>query len=140
MSKKDQGDEFISVCDIMKNNTSKIIKKLEMQIPTSVQMYSNFYRSYLHSLDDIFGTCYIAEKEVFDKMGFDQNILKNFQKISDEITGVVETQIEIMNKMQSSQLEIRDQLMKAYDTYVHFIMDSYSKYLSMLNVNLKKIG
>ena len=138
MSKKDQNrEEIISICDVMKSNTSKIIKKLEMQIPPSVQMYSDFYTSYLHSLDDMFGTCYIAEKEIFDKAGFDQNALKTFQKISDYITGVVETQIEIMNNMQKSQLETRDNLLKAYEHYVHFLMDTYSKYLSMINANLK---
>jgi len=62
----------ISVCDVMKNNTSKSIKKLESQIPTLVQQYSDLYSAYLHSFDDIFGTCYIAEKEFFNKLGIDK--------------------------------------------------------------------
>jgi hypothetical protein len=138
MSKKSNDEPMISVCDILKNNTSRIIKKMEMQIPISFEAYSDFYKSYLHSLDDIFGTCYIAEKELFDKMNIDQNILKNFQKMSDDITKIVESQIEIMNSMQKSQLEVRTQLIKAYENYVHFLMESYAKYLSFLSANLKK--
>lgn len=139
MSKKAQTQETetISFCDVMKENTSKIIKKLEMQVPISIQAYSDFYRSYLHSLDDIFGTCYIAEKQLVDKMGFDQNLLRSFQKMSDDITSMIETQIDVMNNMQKAQLEIRSQLMKASEHYVHFMMDSYSKYLSFLNIGFK---
>jgi hypothetical protein len=132
-----QETEMISFCDVMKENTSKIIKKLEMQVPISIQAYSDFYKSYLHSLDDIFGTCYIAEKQLVDRMGFDQNFLKNFQKMSDDITSMIETQIDMMNNMQKAQLEIRSQLMKASEHYVHFMMDSYAKYLSFLNTGFK---
>ena len=71
-----EGD--VSVCDIMKGNTSEIIKKMEAQIPTYFQMHSDVYREFLHSMDDIFGTCFIAEKEFFDKLNFDQYTLKLF--------------------------------------------------------------
>lgn len=140
VSKKAQNtdsDETISVCDIMKTNTSRIIKKLEMQIPFSIQMYSDHYKTYLHSLDDVFGTCLIAEKQLLDKMGIDPKVLKNFQKMSDDMTTIMETQIEVLNNMQKSQLQVRAQMMKAYEYYVHYMMDSYAKYLSTLNSNLK---
>ena len=130
--------EPTSVCDVMKSNTSRIIKKLEMQTPTLVQTYSNYYKSYLHYLDDIFGMGYIAEKEIFDKMGLDQNTIKNFQRVSDDYTNVIESQIEIMNNMQKSQLEIQFKIIKAFDYYAHFMMDSYSKYLSSVNNNFGK--
>lgn len=69
-------DNTISICNIMKSNTSEVIKKVEAQIPSYFQLYSDFYKEYLHTLDDLFGTCYISEKEFFDKLGFDQNTLK----------------------------------------------------------------
>ena len=68
----------VSVCDIMKGNTSEIIKKMESQIPTYFQMHSDVYTEFLHTMDDLFGTCFIAEKEFFDKLNFDQYTLKFF--------------------------------------------------------------
>ena len=61
----------ISVCDIMKTNTSKIIQKLESQIPSQFQQYSDLYSSYLHTMDDVYGTCYMSEKKFFDNLNID---------------------------------------------------------------------
>ena len=69
-------EKNLSVCDIMKNDTSEVIKKLESIMPMMFQSYSDFYTHYLHILDDMYGTCYIAEKEFFDKLNLDQNILQ----------------------------------------------------------------
>lgn len=52
-----------SICDIMKSGTSEIIKKLEIQIPTYAQIYSDIYKEYLHTLDELYGVCYISEKD-----------------------------------------------------------------------------
>lgn len=65
-------EKKLSICDIMKEDTSDILKKLESQIPPLFQGYSDLYTAYLHMYDDIFGTCYIAEKNflsnAFNKM------------------------------------------------------------------------
>jgi len=50
----------ISVCDIMKKNTSDIVKKFESQTPLLIQKYSDLYFAFLHTIDDMFGTCYIS--------------------------------------------------------------------------------
>jgi hypothetical protein len=55
------------LCDIFKNSTSKVIKKLEMEIPSHFQIYSDMYKEYLHEIDDIFGTCILSEKEFLIK-------------------------------------------------------------------------
>lgn len=136
-TRKKESEATISVCDIMKNNTSRIIKKLEMQVPITIQMYSDYYRSYLHSMDDVFGTCLIAEKHLLDKMGVDQRVLKNFQKYANDITSIIETQIEVLNNMQKAQLTMRSQMVKAYEYYIHYLMECYEEYLTTLNTNLK---
>lgn len=71
-----QPEENLSVCDIMKDDTSEVIKKVDSTMPTIFQNYSNLYTGYLHMLDDVFGTCYITEKEFFDKLNIDQGILR----------------------------------------------------------------
>lgn len=69
-------EEKLSICDVMKKDTLEIIKKMESQMPSMFQNYSDLYGAYLHSLDDIFGTCHIAEKEFFDKLNIDQGTLR----------------------------------------------------------------
>jgi len=55
-----------SICDIMKKDTSEIIKNMESKIPSLFQNYSDLYMAYLHMFDDLFGACYIAEKEYLE--------------------------------------------------------------------------
>ena len=123
----------ISVCDIMKNNTSKVIKKLEAQIPSSVQQYSDLYTTYLHTVDDIFGTCYIAEKELFDNLNFDQGVLREFQGFSNVLTKTYLDQIEMSAKYVETYVQIRKSSLKTYDNFMHIMMDSYAKTLSQFN-------
>jgi len=92
---RSNNQDKISACDIMKDNTSKIIKKMESQIPSYVQEYSDLYTEYLHMYDDLFGTCYISEKEFFDKLGFDQETLKTFDNYSKTLTNFYSSQIEM---------------------------------------------
>ena len=123
----------ISVCDIMKNNTSKVIKKLEAQIPSSVQQYSDLYTTYLHTVDDIFGTCYIAEKELYDKLNLDQEVLREFQEFSNVLTKTYLDQIEMSAKYVDAYVQTRKSSLKVYDNFMHIMMDSYAKTLSQFN-------
>lgn len=128
----------ISVCDVMKNNTSKIIKKVESQIPTTVQMYSDLYSEYLHTYDDLFGTCYIAEKNFFDKLGIDQKTLTSFDEYSNVMTNFYSSQIEKTTNFLATYVKMRISAIKSFDRYMHVIMDSYAKTLSDYNLAVEK--
>ena len=88
-SKHDQQEEKLSICDIMKEDTSDVIKKMESKMPSMFQSYSDMYTKYLHTLDDVFGTCHIAEKEFFDKLNIDQGILRQIKRNSESAEYVV---------------------------------------------------
>lgn len=128
----------ISVCDIMKNNTSTIINKIESQIPTLFQMQSDVYREYLHSIDDLFGTCFISEKEFFEKLNFDQNTLKFFNNYWKNVTKVYLTQIDISTNFLRTYSQMRISTIKSFDSYMHMIMEYYAKMLSQFNSSLEK--
>ena len=128
-----KADIPISVCDVMKDNTSKIIKKLESQIPFSTQHYFDLYAAFLHSVDDVFGTCFIAEKQFFDKLGFDQNMLKSFKYASDQFTNSILTNIEMTNNLQKSNLQTQKNFLDVYEQYTHSFVDSYWKSLTEFN-------
>lgn len=136
MSKIDSVSEIdhkVSVCDIMKNNTSEIIKKIESQAPSLMQKYSDLYMTYLHTMDDISGTCYISEKEFFDKLNIDQGILKETEKFSSALTTMYLNQIEISSKYLEANVQMRVSALKTYNNFMHVMMDSYAKTLSQFN-------
>ncbi len=125
--------EKISVCDIMKTNTSKIIQKLESQIPPVFQQYSDLYTAYLHTIDDVYGTCYISEKEFFDKLNIDQGVLKEIQEYSKTFTETYLEQIDQYAKYRQELIQMQTSSLKVYDNFIHAMMDSYAKTLSQFN-------
>jgi len=135
---RSNNQDKISTCDIMKDNTSKVIKKMESQIPSYVQEYSNLYTEYLHMYDDLFGTCYISEKEFFDKLGFDQETLKTFDNYSKTLTNFYSSQIEMSTNFLREYVKMRISAIKSSDKYLHLMMDSYAKMLSQFNSKPEK--
>lgn len=126
----------VSVCDIMKGNTSEIIKKMESQIPTYFQMHSDVYTEFLHTMDDLFGTCFIAEKEFFDKLNFDQYTLKFFDSYWKNITKMYLSQIDMSTNFLRAYSQMRISGIKLFDNYMHVMMESYTKMLSQYNSSL----
>ena len=136
--KKPNNQDKISACDVMKDNTSKVIKKMESQIPSYVQEYSDLYAEYLHTLDDLYGTCYISEKQFFDNLGFDQETLKTFDNYSKTLANFYSSQIDMSSNFLKTYVKMRISAIKSYDRYLHVMMDSYAKSLSQFNSVSKK--
>jgi hypothetical protein len=132
-SKTIKDENRISICELMKEDTSEIIKKLESKIPSHVQNYSNLYTEYLHGLDDLFGTCYMAEKEFFDKLNIDQGILKQVREHSRIAKENYLDGIEAGTKIWDDYIKMRISAIKTFDNYFHIMMDSYTKILSQFN-------
>ena len=134
MSKESkQKDEKISICDLMKDNTSKIIQKLESQTPSYFQQSTDLYSAYLHTLDDVYGTCYISEKEFFDKLNIDQGILAAYRNYSNSVTDAILQQIEIFSKIREQNIQMQISAIQTYDNFMHSMMESYAKYLGQFN-------
>jgi len=123
----------ISVCDVMKSKTSSVIRKMESQIPSYVQEYTDLYAEYLHTIDDLFGTCYISEKEFFDKLNIDQKTLKAFDSFWSFWEKTITSQIETSTNFMRTNIQMRVSAIKSYNKYAHIIMDFYSKMLSQYN-------
>jgi hypothetical protein len=123
----------ISVCDIMKTNTSKIIQKFESQIPSRFQQYSDLYAAYLHTIDDVYGTCFISEKEFFDKLNIDQGVLHSIQEYTKNLTDTYLAQIDLYAKSREEFVQTHISSLKVYDNFLHSMMNSYAKTLSQLN-------
>lgn len=136
--KENSSETDVSVCDVMKVNTSTIIKKMESQIPTYFQMNSDVYTEYLHTLDDLFGTCFISEKEFFDKLNLDQNTLKLFDNYWKNITKMYSSQIDMSTNFLRTYSQMRISAIKSFDNYMHVMMESYAKMFSVFNSSFGK--
>ena len=120
----------ISICDILKNNTTKVIRKLESQVPANVQAYSDLYANYLHMLDGYFGTCYLWQKQYFDTLGFDSQTLNAINDYFGAMTDLYCNQIEIFASAQKFSIDARDNMMKMCDQQIHQMLDYYGKVFS----------
>jgi hypothetical protein len=130
LAKKSTEKYEISVCDILKNNTTKVIRKIESQIPPNVQAYSDLYTNYLHLLDDYFGTCYLWQKEYFDKFGLDSQALSALDDYWNIVTDLYCTQIDMISSAQKSNIDTRENMIKMCDQYIHQALDYYGKVFS----------
>jgi len=130
-------EEKISICDIMKSGTSQVIQKLESQIPLKLQQYSDLYTAYLHTIDDLYGTCYLSEKEFFDRLNIDQGILKSIQELNKTVIQTVLHQIDLSSKYREEITQMQISSLKIYDDFFHILLDSYAKSLSIFNQSTK---
>ncbi len=133
LSKNTSSESEISICDIMKNRTSEIVKKIECHLPSNVQQYSDLYTAYLHSIDDMFGTCYISQKEFFDKLGISQEALRNFDKYLESISKSYQDWIDLSSKYGQDYVQTRLSMIKSSDQFIHMTMDLYAKMLAKFN-------
>jgi len=129
--------DTISICDVMKNNTSEVIQKLESHMPVVFQNYSELYTAYLHMYDDLFGTCYIAEKEFFDKLNIDQTVLKQIKEMSESMKSYHLNNVEMATKFFDEYIKMRISAIKSFDNNAHAMMDSYAKVLSQFNKSMR---
>ena len=142
MSKNDtpvqnESENHVSLCDLVKNDTSEVMRKLESQIPSFAQNYSDLYAAYLHMFDNLFGTCYISEKEFFDKLNIDQKILLKIKKNSDFIKKNYFEGIDSSTKFFDFFIKTRISGIRSVDNYIHEMMELYAQSLSQFNKYVK---
>jgi len=123
----------ISICDLMKSNTSEILQKMEYQSPSYLQNFSDLFTKYLHSLNTLFGTCYISEKQFFDKLGFDHKVLQPIDEYWKFIKNLVLIQIETSSKFVDDYVQFRLATIESFDKSMASALDYYSKALSEVN-------
>ena len=84
-------------------------------------------------LDDIFGTCYIAEKEFFDKLNIDQGTLKQIKSNSELMKKRTIENIDMATKSFNDYVKMNIAAIKSFDDYAHVMRESYAKALAYFN-------
>lgn len=134
MSKSTKPNESsISICDILKDRTSEIVKKMEYQLPLAMQQYSDLYTAYLHSFDNMFGTCYISQKEFFDKLNISQETLREFDNYLESLSKFYQNWIDLGSKYGQSYVEAKLSMLKSYDQFSHIAMNSFAQTWAKFN-------
>ena len=123
----------ISICDLMKNNTSEILQKMEYQVPTYLQGYTDLFTKYLHSLNTLYGTCYISEKQFFDKLGIDHKVLEPIDEYWKFIKNLTLVQIETSSKFIEDYIQFRIAAIESFDKFTVSALDYYAKALAEFN-------
>ncbi len=113
----------------MRDNTNEVIMKIEGLLPSYIESVTDLQSEGLRITRDFFGTCYIAEKELLDKMGVDQKTIESFDKFLKIITKTTVSEIDMINNFQRTWTENIMSSMKSYDDYVKVMLSSYAKML-----------
>ena len=120
----------LSVCDIIHDGAAEIIAKMQSLLPINMELYSDLYMECLNSFQDLFGTCYIAEKEIEDTVGIDQDLLEHFDTIAKTYSKMTIAQIDMANNIQRAYLQSNISAVKTSDEYIRLMLDSYSRMVS----------
>ena len=128
----------LSVCDVMRDNTNEVIMKIEGLLPSYIESFADMQAEGLRITRDFFGTCYIAEKELLEKMGVDQKAIESFDKYSKVITKTTVSEIDMMSNFQRTWVENIMSSMKSYDDYVKVMISSYAKMLEYTSALIPK--
>jgi hypothetical protein len=123
----------ISICDLTKNNTSEILQKMEYQIPVYLQGYTDLFTKYLHSFNTAFGTCRISEKQFFDKLGINHQVMEEMVEYWNFAKNLTIIQIETYSKFVQDYIDFRISTIDSLDKSMTSAFEYYSKALSEFN-------
>ncbi len=136
--KTSENKPSLSVCDVMRDNANEVIMKVESLLPTFIESFTDLQTEYLRIARDFFGTCYIVENELLDKMGVDQKAIEGFDKYLRVFTRASISEIEMASNLQKMFVDNTMSAMKCYDDYVKLMLSSYAKMLEYTSALIPK--
>jgi len=126
-NKKIVEPELNSISQILKNNTHEFTKKLESQLPLKVQQFSELYTAYLHSINNTFDSCTTCEKELFEKLGVDKELIKVFGEYTKAYADSMLQQMDYYAQFRKYSTDTQLSAVKSWDNFM----------TSMMGYNLK---
>lgn len=130
MSENGEKDEYLSICDVWKDSVHKIITKMEYQTPIYLQAYTQVHTEMLHCIDNLFGTCYLWQKQYFDKLGITKEAVDRYGKMYDEFVTNVTKAMDVYANYQKQQADAMVETMENGNKYLHEYIGMYGKAMS----------
>lgn len=118
----------VSIQNIVKDNTSEIIEKIDSKIPTYVQLYSDLYKKYLQIASNLCTKSYLTQKEFYEKM-----------EVGDTKFAMFDAYLESIKKMALLQIDITETMFQSYMGFRLTTLDFYDQMISGSMVNFAKM-
>lgn len=125
--------EYSSICDIWKDCVTSSIRKLESQTPVYLQTYLQVHTEYLHCIDNLFGTCYLWQRQYFDKLGIDKNTINEYGKFCQVLMNEIGTLMDISVNNQKLRSDMYVEIMKTSNQLIRQGIDWHAKIMTNLN-------
>jgi Mn-dependent DtxR family transcriptional regulator len=138
MSQNAEPKSVMSVCDVMRDSTEQVIMKIEGLLPSYIEGFADLQSEGLRIARDFFGTCYIAEKELEDKLGVDQKAIESFERFSKLASQTAISQIDMWSNIQKTFVENTMSAMESYDNQIKAMLSSYAKMLQYASTLVPK--
>ena len=135
---KSEDIPVLSVCDVMRDNTNQVIMKVESLLPIFIESFADIQEEYLRVARDFFGTCYISEKKLLDKIGVDHNAIEGFDKYLKVLTKYTILDIDMATNFHKTFVTNTISAMKTYDSYVKLMLSEYAKMLEYTSALMPK--
>ena len=116
--------------NIIKNNTSEVIEKIDLKIPTYVKLYSDLYKKYLHMASDFCTNSRLSQKEFFGNMGVNDTRLEMFDAYFEYVKKMILLQIDINENMIQSYVGHRLTALEFYEQMMNRTITNFSKMFS----------
>ncbi len=126
-SEIDSIEEFVSICDIWKDCTHKFIRKAEQKTPVYIQTYTQIHSEFLHCIDNIFGSCYLWQKQYFDKLGIQKSTIVEYGKFCNFLLSETTSQMDDYAKFSQLQSNYVVNGMESCNNYIRQGLDWYAK-------------
>ena len=126
-------NEVDSFSKITKDNTHKIINKLESDLPSKTQQFSELYTAYLHTMNNTFDSCIMYEKEFLEKLGVEQNTLKLFGNLVEFQTKTILEQMNMYTKFRENSTKIQLSAIRSFDEFTQNIIKANIKIYNQFN-------
>lgn len=122
--------QYLSVCDVWKDSVHKIVTKAEYQTPIYLQAYTQVHIEFLHCIDNLFGTCYLWQKQYFDRLGIDKGILDAYGKMYDSWVDQALRGMDAYANYKKLQADMVVDAMKVGNDMLHSWIDAYGRAVS----------
>jgi hypothetical protein len=126
----------LSICDVWKDNLHKVITKMQFQTPLYMQQYVELHTEFLNSIDNLFGTCYLWQKQYFDRLGIDENTIRSYAEFYDKLTEYVLKSMDAYVASQRNHCDVTFEAIKAANTYGRQYMDEFAKAVSFWDAKM----
>ena len=135
-----EGETLVPLNDMVKTNTLEITQKIETSFAAFDQVYSNIYKKYVHTANDLFGYWYEFEKEFLGRFGMNKTALEAFATYWTSIADGLGYQIDFVTNFTRSYAWFRLASIDAFANTTQMMIGNYARTWTQLYPNKEELS